>query len=163
MERESEGAAPAREAGAVAAPLSELTVQRRIEFADTDLSGLVHFSRYFVFMETAEHQFLASVGATVHTTRDGIEVGWPRVSASCDYLGPIGFGDELEIRVRVIRKGAKSITWGHTFTHDGREVARGRVTSVCCVVNDPEGLRAIEMPRAIAERIAEAGPEESDG
>ena len=57
------------------------TTQRRIEFADTDLSGLVHFSRFFVFMENAEHLFLESLGTSIHTHVEGHELGWPRVSA----------------------------------------------------------------------------------
>ena len=43
-------------------PSSSFTTRRRIEFADTDMGGIVHFSRYFIFMETAEHQFLESLG-----------------------------------------------------------------------------------------------------
>ena len=41
----------------------ELHTTRRIEFADTDMAGLVHFARFFVFMETAEHAFLRAAGA----------------------------------------------------------------------------------------------------
>ena len=36
-----------------------------MEFADTDMGGIVHFSRFFVFMETAEHEFLRSLGADI--------------------------------------------------------------------------------------------------
>ena len=49
----------------------EHRTSRRIEFADTDLGGLIHFSRYFVFMETAEHEFLNAVGTSVHFKIDG--------------------------------------------------------------------------------------------
>ncbi len=51
--------------------------------ADTDMGGLVHFSRFFVFMETAEHELLNALGATIHMTlEDGRTIGWPRVAAS---------------------------------------------------------------------------------
>ena len=71
-------------------PLSEFRTRRRIEFADTDMGGLVHFSRFFVFMETAEHELLAALGATIHMTlEDGRTIGWPRVAASCEYLSPV--------------------------------------------------------------------------
>ena len=137
----------------------EFRSRRRVEFADTDLSGLVHFSRYLVFMETTEHQFLESLGSPVHHRRGELEIGWPRVSAECQYLAPVRFGDELEIRLRVVRKGSKSMTYRFDFTHDGRAVARGRLTAVCCVVNDPAGLKAVPIPAAIADRVAEAGDE----
>ena len=35
-------------------------VQRRIEFCDTDMAGIVHFANFFRFMESAEVEFLRS-------------------------------------------------------------------------------------------------------
>ena len=29
---------------------------------------------------------------------DGVEVGWPRVKAGCEYLSPVRFGETLDIR-----------------------------------------------------------------
>ncbi len=135
--------------------MTEFLTHRRVEFADTDVSGLVHFARLFVFMETAEHEFLRSLGTEVHTRHDGHDIGWPRVAASCEYLAPVRFGDRLAIRVRVARKGTKSMTYGFAFECDGRPVARGEITAVCCVLDDPAGLRAIPVPPAIAERVDE--------
>ena len=131
----------------------EFRTTRRVEFADTDLSGLVHFSRFFVFMETAEHQFLRSLGTEVHTQHEGHEIGWPRVKATCEYLSPVAFGDELEITVRGHRKGTKSMTYSFDFQHEGRAIARGEVTAVCCVLDEPGGPRAIEIPSIIANQV----------
>lgn len=133
--------------------MSPFLTHRKVEFADTDVSGLVHFSRLFVFMETAEHQFLRSLGTEVHTEHEGHAIGWPRVSAACEYLAPIRLGDELEIAVEVKRKGTKSLTYGFTLTNLGRAVARGEITAVCCVLDDPAGLRSIPVPAIIADRI----------
>lgn len=136
-------------------PIHEIRTRRRVEFADTDMGGIVHFSRFFVFMETAEHEFLRALGAEVHMNIDGLDIGWPRVEASCQYLSPARLADELEIHVRVIRKGEKSMTYGFTFSCQGTLVARGRMSSVCCVMNDSGGLRAIAIPPTLADRIAE--------
>ncbi len=133
--------------------MTEFRTRRRVEFADTDVSGLVHFSRFFVFMETAEHEFLRSLGTEVHTEHDGHSIGWPRVGASCEYLSPARFGDVLEILVRVGRKGEKSMTYDFEFTRGDVPVARGRLTAVCCILDEPEGLRAIPVPPAIADRV----------
>ena len=57
--------------------ISEFHTKRKIEFSDTDLAGIVHFARFFVFMETAEHEFLNSLGTSVSTKIDGNEIGWP--------------------------------------------------------------------------------------
>lgn len=136
-------------------PLQEIRTRRRIEFADTDMGGIVHFSRFFVFMETAEHEFLRALGAEVHMTVEDQDIGWPRVEASCQYLSPARLADELEIHVRVVRKGEKSMTYGFTFTRKDTIVARGRMSSVCCVMNESGGLRAIDIPASLAERIAQ--------
>jgi acyl-CoA thioester hydrolase len=137
-------------------PVWEFRSRRRIEFADTDMGGIVHFSRFFIFMETAEHDFLRSLGTSVHTQLDGQEVGWPRVEASCQFLSPVSYGDEVEIRLRVVRKGERSMTYEFAFLSGERLVCRGRMSSVCCVLNDPDGLRAIPIPDVIADRIQEA-------
>ena len=137
-------------------PIHELHTKRRIEFADTDMGGLVHFARFFVFMETAEHEFLNALGSTVHFERNDQTIGWPRVDASCKYASPARLGDELDIHLRVVRKGTKSMTYDIDFHCNGRLVARGRISSVCCVLNNPEGLQAIPIPEFIADRIAES-------
>ena len=143
-----------------AAPVSEFRTTRRVEFADTDLGGIVHFARFFVFMESAEHELMRSLGTSVHVTaEDGRVIGWPRVAARCDYLAPLRFGEVVEIVLRVARKGGRSMTYDAEFHAGGRLCARGRMSSVCCVLNDPAGLRPIPIPEPLASRLAEAGAE----
>ncbi len=138
---------------ALEALVSEFKTQRKIEFADTDLGGIVHFSRYFVFMETAEHQFLNALGTSVHTVVDGKTMGWPRVKVSCQYEGPARYGDTLDITVRVLRQGASSMTYEIKFEIDGRRVARGESTSVYCELGS--NMRSVPIPDALAARIEE--------
>ena len=131
----------------------EYHTKRRIEFSDTDLAGIVHFSRFFVFMETVEHQFLRSLGTSVSTEWDGNRIGWPRLAASCEYFHPVKFEDVLDIHLTVARKGTTSITYQFVFTKGEIEVARGQVTAACCICNPGEKLKAIPIPDFIAERI----------
>jgi len=132
------------------------SLRRRIEFADTDMGGIVHFSRFFVFMETAEHRFLEALGSSVATTIDGRAVGWPRVAASCEYRSPARFGDELEIAVRVRRKGRTSMTYDFSFRRAGAEIATGSMTAVCCVLDGGE-IRPVPIPEALARQVAAGG------
>jgi acyl-CoA thioester hydrolase len=136
--------------------MHEFHTRRRIEFADTDLAGICHFARFFIFMETAEHEFLAALGRCVTEEEDGQRIGWPRVAASCDYLAPARFGDVLDLRVRVIRKGRTSLTYAHEITRDGTPVARGRITSVCCRLPGDGKAEPIPIPQELAEKIEEA-------
>lgn len=142
--------------------MHEYRTRRRVEFADTDLSGLTHFARYFVFMESAEHEFLRSLGVDPGTysepngERRGRRIGWPRVAASCDYLAPLGFGDEIDIRLRVVRKGSTSLTYEFELSRDETALALGRITAVCCELGGPGGPRPIPLPAALAARLSEA-------
>ena len=136
---------------------SEFRTTRRVEFADTDMGNLVHFSRFFVFMETAEHEFLASLGATVHFEHEGRAIGWPRLEASCRYISPARYGDELEIALRVARKGRRAMTYDVSFHIAGRLVAEGRIASICCILDGPMGLEPIPIPASLADQIAAAG------
>jgi 4-hydroxybenzoyl-CoA thioesterase/acyl-CoA thioester hydrolase len=138
----------------------EFTTRRRVEFADTDMGGITHFSRYFVFMETAEHEFLEALGTRVTLEIEGRRIAWPRVAASCEYRRPARFGDVIDIHVRVRRKGRTSVTYECTFRRDGEELAIGRMTSVCCVLDPREGIRAIPIPPSIADRLDEPPPGE---
>jgi len=136
--------------------MHEQRIRRKVEYVDTDMSGIVHFSRFLVFMENAEHAFLAAIGPGVQwRDADGRELGWPRVAVSCDYLAPARFGDELEIRVRVLRKGTRSLTYGVDIFRQGATLARGKMTCACCVLNDPSGIKAIPIPDEIAAQIEE--------
>jgi len=135
--------------------MHEFRTQRKIEFVDTDMEGIVHFSRYLVFMETAEHEFLEAIGSSVALKLDGRRIGWPRVKVGCEYQRPARFGDVLAIHVEVLRKGTRSMTYAIRFERDGEPIARGEATSVCCQL-EPGPMHSIEIPRSIADRIEEA-------
>lgn len=134
----------------------ELHTSRRVEFADTDMAGIVHFSRFFVFMETAEHTFLEALGSPVHFDHDGHRIGWPRVETQCRYHSPARIGDRLAIHVRVLRKGRTSMTYGFTFTLGERLVAEGRISAICCILDHPDGLKPTPIPTFLAEQIENA-------
>jgi acyl-CoA thioester hydrolase len=131
---------------------SEFTLRRRVEFADTDLAGIVHFSRYFHYMEATEHAFFRSLGFSI-AGKDGI--GWPRVEASCEYKAPLRFEDELDIHLTVTQKKSRSLSYVFRLVKVApgpeQEVARGKMT-VVCVAMDPETgrMKATPIPEALA-------------
>jgi acyl-CoA thioester hydrolase len=128
---------------------------RRIEFVDTDTACIVHFSNFFRFMEAAEVEFLRSRGLSVKLAWEGQLLGFPRVAASCDYVSPARFEDLLDVAVSIERLGKKSVTYSFEFTRDGDVIARGKVTSACCLVEEGNRLRAIEIPATYRQRLQE--------
>ena len=107
-------------------------------------------------METAEHEFLASLGTPVHFEHEGRRIGWPRLEASCRYLSPARYGDQLDIRLRVARKGRRAMTYDFKFSVEDRIIAEGRIASICCILDAPDGLEPILIPESLASHIAEA-------
>jgi YbgC/YbaW family acyl-CoA thioester hydrolase len=90
---------------------NSFSITRRVAFAETDMAGIMHFANYFRMMEDVEHAFFRSLGLSVSMQHDQKHIGWPRVSAKCDFSGPVRFEDELELRLRVVRVGSKSFTY----------------------------------------------------
>ena len=128
-------------------------LQRRVDFCDTDLVGIVHFANFFRYMETAEVAFLKSRGLNVNLEWNGEKIGFPRVSVTCDYVSPAKFDELLDIDVRLERLGGKSVTYAFEFSRDGTPLAHGKMTSVCCRVGKDHKLEAIDIPPDIRERI----------
>jgi acyl-CoA thioester hydrolase len=141
---------------------SEFTITRRVEFSETDMAGIMHFSNFFKFMETAEHAFFRALGFSVVTTRTNPPVGWPRVHASCDYKLPLRFEDEVEVRMLVAEKKSKALTYVFRFRklngHPPVEVATGRLT-VVCVTHAHGKMSATAIPKSLADKI-EIAPKE---
>lgn len=135
---------------------SEFTVTRRVEFGETDAAGIMHFSNFFRFMETAEHAFFRSLGFSIHPREQDGAVGWPRVQASCEYRKPLRFEDEVEIHLRVLEKRERVLRYEFVFRKSGEEAARGQLT-VACVRKQADGsLKAVSIPAEIAARIEPA-------
>ena len=129
------------------------TTNRRVEFCHTDAAGIAHFSAFFTFMEQAEHELLRSVGLSV-VMQDGSQtVSWPRVSATCDFVGAAKFEDVLQIDVDIERLGNKSVTYAFRFSHSGAEIANGRITTVCCHIESGVPPRSIPIPADISEKL----------
>ncbi|MFQ3652465.1 MAG: thioesterase family protein [Gemmataceae bacterium] len=133
------------------------THTRRVEFHETDMAGIAHFANFFRYMEAAEHAYLRACGLSVVLPWEGQLLGFPRVSASCDYLKPIRFEQEMLIHVRVEKIGRTSISYGFTFTHSDEKIAEGRLTAVLCRKTADERLEPLEIPAALRERLL-AGP-----
>src|SRR5215471_1403387 len=127
----------------------EFKLVRRVEFFDTDMAGIVHFSNFFRYMEAAEHGFFRSLGMSIVADVEP-PLGWPRVQARCD------FEDRVEIHLLVREKRSKSLSYAFRLVKTNSappiEVARGSITVVCVRHKDGK-MQAATIPQAIAERI----------
>lgn len=145
---------------------SQIKITRRVEFSETDMAGIVHFSNYYRYMEAAEHEFFRSLGFSIVTRQTDPPVGWPRVHASFDFKHPLRFEDEFEVFLRVVEKRSRSLTYAFRVCKlvgaDSIECASGRLT-VVCVIKDADGkMGAAPIPEELADKIEVAEADDSD-
>jgi YbgC/YbaW family acyl-CoA thioester hydrolase len=76
-------------------------MRRRVEFMDTDMAGIVHFTAYFRYMETIEHELFRTLGLSITTQQGDRRLGWPRVSCGFDFIDSLRFDEEFEIHFGV--------------------------------------------------------------
>ena len=131
--------------------------QRRVEFHETDLAGIVHFSNFYRYMETAEHAFLRSLGHAIHEQLGEAEIGWPRVSATCDFRKPARNDDVLTIRVSLQEIRTRSVRYGFRFFIDVNDppIATGSIVAVCVKFEDG-GIAAVPIPEQIRSALEAA-------
>ena len=134
--------------GTISAMPTSYRTTRRVEFVDTDMANIVHFSNFFRWMEEAEHAYFRSLGLSVRTEYQDQHLGWPRVNTSCEFFAPARFEDQLQLKVRITKMGEKSITWEIEFTKDGTRLALGKATTVCCTWTN-NALQPISIPPEI--------------
>ncbi|MDX1576866.1 MAG: thioesterase family protein [Gemmatimonadota bacterium] len=144
---------------------TEFLYHRRVEFADTDTANVIHFSAFFRYMEEAEHAFYRSLGGLAFEWREDGVVGMPRVAASCDFLAPVRYGDELMVRLIVREVRNKAIRYAVEFERAGPEedrvVARGTMTVVYAErAHGERDWRGAPLPDDLRAKLAPA-PEES--
>jgi len=121
------------------------------------MAGIMHFANFFRFMEAAETEFLRTLGLSVSMNWEGQGIGFPRVSATCDFLKPARFEDVLEITVQVAKVGRKSVTFAFEFFKEGELLARGQISSVFCRIGTGRKIESLEMPAFLRERLEQAG------
>ena len=133
---------------------AEFSIPRRVQFAETDMAGVVYFANYFRWMEEVEHAYFRSLGLGIIMHHEGREVSWPRVAVSCEYFKPLRFEDEIELRLRVMKVGEKSFNYEVDVVKEDETVARGKATSVCCAVQPHGGgFTAIPIPPEIRRKL----------
>jgi len=133
---------------------AEFRTKRRIQFAETDMAGVLHFSNYLRLMEEIEHEFWRSLGLTVYPCGQEPLLSWPRVEASCEYRAPLRFEDEVELHLVVTKVGSKTLSYTVEFVHEGRRCATGKIIAVCCVTGPHGAFSATAIPEDIREKLA---------
>lgn len=132
-------------------PISDVRVQRRVQFSETDAAGIVHFSVFFRYFEDAEHALWREAGLSIHSKESAI--GWPRVAASCEYHRPLKFEQMFDVTVRIGEMTKRAIAYIGEITSNGERVATA-TWKIACVNKLPDGsMKSAEIPAAVVTRL----------
>lgn len=132
--------------------------RRLVEFADTDLAGIVHFANFFRFVECAEHAFFRSLGASVHTAIGNAQQGWPRLEVSCKYIKPARFEQTLEVCLRVEEIRTSSLRYAFWILAEGDPPVSPIATGSCAIVHveldiGAHEIRKTPIPALLREKL----------
>jgi acyl-CoA thioester hydrolase len=139
---------------------SELRLRRRVQFYETDVAGIVHFSWFFRYMEEAEHALWREAGLSIHPPVS--DIGWPRVAAACEFHRALRFEQEFDVAIRITEITKRTISYACEMSQDGLKIATGTL-KIACVFKQPDGtMKSVEIPEMIARRFKPSGLPTSD-
>lgn len=143
---------------------SEFRITRTVEFSETDMAGIMHFSNFFRWMEACEAAFYRSLNLPLISFVPGSVVGWPRVKASCEYKAPLRFNDVIEVRLLLKEVRSKAVIFIFQFRKmEAGQVqpailAQGEIAAVC-VTSDAQGkMVAQPIPADVRAKLEPADP-----
>lgn len=139
----------------------EFKIVRRVEFAETDMAGKMHFSNYFKYMEAAESAFFDSLDESLFQDKIEFVHCWPRVSASCKFVAPLLYGDVAEVLLYVTDIMKKGVKYSFRFEKvDGdkrTEVANGEMTTLFGILDRKTGRVQVQaVPKSLLDKLSAA-------
>jgi acyl-CoA thioester hydrolase len=130
----------------------EFVYQRRVQFAETDAAGIVHFAVFYRYMEEAEHAMWRDAGLSIES-RDS-QVGWPRISASFEFHRSLRFEDEFEVHIAVVEMASRTMRYACRITRGGETIATGAMKIACVRKRPGLPMQSMEIPPDIAQRFS---------
>jgi acyl-CoA thioester hydrolase len=128
---------------------ASITIERRVEWIDTDAAGIWHYSTAIRFAEAAETALHRRLGIGEMTSG-----GSPRVRVEFDFHAPLQFDEEASITLTVADVGTTSLTMDVTIVGEVGLIATGRVISVLI---DPATGRPLPWPPAARAALESSG------
>ena len=86
----------------------------RVYYEDTDIAGVVYYANYFKFIERARSELFFSQGISPIDGASHFVVK----SVSADFLASAKFGDEIDVRTRLVDMKSASLVLGQDIYRD---------------------------------------------
>jgi YbgC/YbaW family acyl-CoA thioester hydrolase len=121
----------------------EHTVRMRVNWVDTDASGLIHYTAALRYFEVPEHALMRELFGD-----RGFSL--PRVHVEADYQAALRYPDEFDCTARIAGVGRTSIRWEYEIVRtDGVRAIAGRIVAVAV----GEDGQPMVVPDALREKL----------
>ena len=132
-------------------PEFRVEIWDRIQVADTDLSGVIYFDRYYRRAEAGYAELVRASGASFKEMM-GERFVTPAVSSRCDYFHAVTLDDRVRQLAFLSHAGSTSTASDHHFLlEDGTQAATVRITRATIDVETRESVTL--------ERVLQDAPE----
>lgn len=131
---------------------------QKIRFGDIDRAGIVYYPRFLHYFHVALEEFFGeALGIEYPTVINHHRVGLPTVHLETDFQGPLRYGDNIEVEVKVLALGKSSIRFGYRVFRKGEDTPRvvGHNITVCVDMHTFEKRNIPEFLRSRLERHLE--------
>jgi len=97
----------------------------RVPYADTDQMGMVYYSNYFVYFERGRTEWFRTSGLTYKELEEK-GIYFPVIEASCNYLSPARYDDEIKVITRVSDVGPASVEFSYEIFSGNKLISTGK-------------------------------------
>ena len=106
----------------------------RVRYAETDKMGLVYYANYFVWFEVGRCELLRTLGWSYREMEaDGVSL--PVIEATCEYIQPTRYDDEVEIRTTGMVVSAVRVEFTYEVVRVGDQVLAATGRTVHAALN----------------------------
>jgi acyl-CoA thioester hydrolase len=122
-----------------------------VRYGDLDPQGHVNNARFLTYFEQARIRYV--INLNLWDGRSYFDIGFILADAHVTFLGPVFFGQEIRVGVRVTRLGNKSLNMEYSLEdiQTGKQLALG---SSALVTYDYHDNRTISIPEHWRKTIA---------
>ena len=103
----------------------------RVRYAETDKMGVVYYANYFIWMEIGRTDYCKSIGFN-YRDMENDDANMAVVDASCRYIAPARYDDEILVRTFVERLSRRLISFVYAISEEstGRLLAEGKTVHI---------------------------------
>jgi acyl-CoA thioester hydrolase len=103
----------------------------RVRYAETDQMGVVYYANYFIWMEIGRTDYCKTVGFS-YREMEKEDANMAAVDASCRYIAPARYDDEILVRTSIERLNRRLITFAYSISNaeTGETLAEGKTVHI---------------------------------